>query len=118
MPRFVLAFGLFALGIADAHALTVLTAGKKAIFRPHSAWVRVGRDRGLATLADPTCAGGATSSLRVAAFPQATSRVVGAPTTTLACAGWRKGGTGFLYTDDGGAAPGIRRIIYTHGQLR
>ena len=118
MPRRVLAMGLLVLAAADARALSVLTSGKKATFKAHSAYVRVGKDRALATLVDPTCAGGAASSLQVAAFPQATSRVVGAPAITLACERWRKSKTGFLYTDDGNAAPGIRRILYTSGQLR
>jgi hypothetical protein len=118
MPRLVLALGLLVLAAADARALTVLTTGKKAAFKAHSAWVRVGKDRALATLVDPTCAGGLASSLQVAAFPQATSRVVGAPPAALACEHWRKGKTGFLYSDDGSTAPGIRRILYTNGQLR
>jgi hypothetical protein len=118
MPRPVTVLVLLVLAAADARALSVLTTGKKATFKTHSAWVRFGKDRALATLVDPTCAGGATSRLQLAAFPQATSRVVGAPPTALACERWRKGKTGFLYTDDGSTVPGIRRILYTTGQLR
>lgn len=117
MRRVPVTLALLLLVGADARALTVLTTGRQAIFRAESALVRVGKDRALASLVDPTCAGGVASSIQVAAFPQATSRVVGAPAAALACERWRKNAKGFVYTDDGAAAPGVRRIVYARGQL-
>lgn len=101
-----------------AEALTLLTEGKIGVFRrdPASgtgtAEVRVGRDRALATLEDPTaCPAGA--SVQILSYPTATNLVTGGPAVELPCERWTKVPGGYLYRDPSGAAGGIRSLRYT-----
>lgn len=101
----------------DAHALTVLTVGKKAVFRERgdraTAVVRFGRDPAFAAPADPTCAGGAVMALQVAAYPQATVRLDAQDEVTLPCEPWRRRGAGFVYRDKAGTHGGVRKVVYS-----
>lgn len=92
-------------------ALTVLTSGKHAIFRSTSGLVRVGRDRALAELVDPTCASELATTVQIGAYLQSTARLSTKPADTLPCEGWRKTRGGYVYTDDAGTV-GVRRIAY------
>jgi hypothetical protein len=100
----------------DAHAVTVLTVGKSAVFRRRdgvaSAVVRFGHDPAFAAVADPTCTGGATMTLQVAAYPQATVRVDAQPVLTLPCERWKRRRSGFVYRDPDGTAGGVRKVVY------
>jgi hypothetical protein len=108
---------LLLVAATPAAALTVLTTGKHAIFRPDSGLVRVGRDRALATLVDPTCAGGLASTVQVGAYLQSTFRLASEPAAALPCETWRRARGGFVYEDDGGTAGGVQRIAYTRNAL-
>ena len=81
------------LAATPARAITVVTVGKTAVLRQAkagaSALFRVGRDPALATLVDPTCAGGGRMTLQVASYPVATARVDALAKATLPCAGWK-----------------------------
>jgi hypothetical protein len=124
MPNVALVVVLLATfvppGVAAAR-LTVLTAGKQAAFRRSSGFVRVGGDPALATLVDPTCAGGATTKVQLGAYLQSTYRVKYAadPATeaVLDCAGWRPTRGGFMYEDATGARIGVKRVVYTRKKL-
>jgi hypothetical protein len=115
--RTVLALFLLLLAGPRAHALSVLTTGKHAVFRSRTGLVRFGQDRALAPLVDPTCAGGAAASIQVAAFPQATWRVVGPPAAALPCERWRRAAGGAVVYEDDGTVAGVRRIFYSSGRL-
>jgi len=99
-----------------ADALTVLTVGKTGVFRSRrgvpSALVRIGKDPAFTTLADPTCAGGATMSLQVSSYPQATLRVMAQPAATLPCEPWERSADGFVYRDPAGTHGGVRKVVY------
>ena len=103
--------GLVLTGV-PAHALTVLTADKQAVFRTGSALVRVGGDRALASLVDPTCPSGLASTLQVSAYLQATARVAAGPVIPLQCANWRRTHAGFVYRDK------AHRIVYSRDKLQ
>ncbi len=100
----------------DAHAVTVLTVGKTAVFRRRagvdSAVVRFGRDPAFASPADPTCTGGASMTLQVAAYPQATVRLDAGDVVTLPCKPWKRRRGGFVYRDHAGASGGVRKVVY------
>src|SRR5262245_46590477 len=85
-----LAVGTALAAPATAEALTLLVDEKTAIFRHDpgtgrgSAWIRVGRDPGLAELADPTvCPVGAT--VQISSYPSELNLVVGDPPVDLPC---------------------------------
>jgi hypothetical protein len=103
-----------------AHAFTLLTAGKRAVFRNHTrtgkaaAQIRVVRDRGLATLGDPTkCP--SSASLQIIATSN--NLLVGDPAVDLRCGNWRRIRGGYLYEDSTGSAGGVRQIRYTTQEL-
>lgn len=105
-----------------AHALTLLTEGKVGFFRydaasgTGSARLRVGADRALTVLEDPTgCPSSAT--VQIASYPTASNLVVGGPAVDLPCERWSRVPGGYLYRDPGGAAGGIRTLRYTQGGL-
>ncbi len=108
---------LVLLGAGTAHALTVLTAGKHAVFRTDSALVRIGKDRALATVLDPTCASGLATTFQVGAYLQSTWRLASSPEVTLPCDKWRKTRAGYAYEDDAGTSGGVQRITYTPKKL-
>jgi hypothetical protein len=116
MIRVLLA--VLALAVTRAEALTVLTVGTSAVFREHgdvaSARVHVGADPAFASLVDPTCSGGGTLTLQVAAYPSATARVDAEDVVTLPCAMWKKTARGYLYRDPAGTAGGVRKVVYDH----
>lgn len=120
MHRLVL---VVALGVVatEARAVSVLTVGKRAVFRDRggtaSALVTVGRDRAFATLADPTCGGGDTMRLQVASYPTATFRVDAQDLVELPCAGWKKRAGSFVYRDPAGSVGGVRKVVYGHARL-
>lgn len=110
------------LAATRADALTLLTEGKVGTFRHDpatgsgSAEVRVGRDRALATLEDPTtCPAGA--SVQILFYPTATNLVEGGPAVDLPCERWSRVPGGFFYRDASGAAGGIRSLRYTERGL-
>ncbi len=105
------------VGATPADALTVLTIGKHAVFRSESGLVRVGRDRALATLLDPTCASELPSTVQLGAYLQSTARLAAEPADTLPCDRWRRGRGGYVYEDDAGAAGGVRRIVYARDKI-
>lgn len=103
---------------ADAATLTLLTEGKLGVFRSEpatgagAASLRVGADRALATLEDPTvCPASATIAL--ASYPTALNLVVGGPAVELPCERWSRVPGGFLYRDPDGSAGGVRSVRYT-----
>jgi len=107
---------------ARAEALTLLTEGKLGAFRHDpatgsgSAEVRVGRDRALAVLEDPTvCPSGAT--VQILFYPTATNLVTGGPPVDLPCERWSRVPGGFYYRDPSGAAGGVRSVRYTERGL-
>ncbi len=95
-----------------AHAITVLTTGKRVAVRDGSTVIRVGADPNLAALVDPTACPSA-ASVRIASYPTARNLVVGPPAVALPCAGWKAIENGWLYQDDSGSAGGIRLVRYT-----
>jgi hypothetical protein len=102
---------------APAHALTLLTRSKVAVFRADrtKAVIRVGADRALAKLLDPTCP--TTSSIQVGSYPQATTRLVLQPLVALDCTKWRAVDGGFQYLDKAGSRGGVTKIVYTTRRL-
>ena len=115
--RFALAAALLCTGAAAHASVTVLTVGKRAVFRTDSALITFGRDRAFAVLADPTCAGGIASTLQIASYPEATARVAASAAVPLDCARWRRDGARYVYEDPSGSALGARRIVYASGRL-
>jgi tetratricopeptide (TPR) repeat protein len=103
---------LAALTAAPAHALTILTADKRARSDASGVTIRVGRDRALASIPDPSGCPAATS-VRIAYYPTSPSLVVGPPPAELPCAGWKRIRGGWLYRDDAAAVGGIRRVRLT-----
>jgi hypothetical protein len=107
---------------ARAEALTLLSAGKVAIFRDRlgsdkdGALIRFGPNRGLATLIDPTCTSGNPATLEIASYPQ-TNVVVSQGLVTLRCEHWRETRAGYVYEDATGAAAGVRKIVYSRRKL-
>jgi hypothetical protein len=101
-----------------AEALVLLTEGKVGVFRQDSAsgtgsaHVRVGADRGLIALEDPTVCP-ASASLRISYYPTATNLVTGGPAVELPCEGWSKVPDGYVYRDPAGSAGGVRHLRYT-----
>lgn len=103
---------------APAHALTLLTEGKVGVFRTDlatdtgSAQIRIGRDRALQALADPTrCP--SSASVQISFYPTATNLVTGGPAVELPCERWSRVPGGYLYRDPAGTAGGIRLVRYT-----
>jgi hypothetical protein len=104
-----------------ADALTLLTEGKVGFFRNDatsgvaSAVLRVGKDRALSALEDPTSCP-SSARLQIASYPTALNLVVGDPAVDLPCERWSRVPGGFLYRDPSGAAGGVRSVRYTeHG---
>jgi hypothetical protein len=110
-----------ALAATPARAITVVTVGKTAVLRQAkgsaSALFRVGRDPALATLVDPTCAGGGTMTLQVASYPVATARVDALPKATLPCTGWKRAGDGYVYRDPAGTTGGVQKVVYARSRF-
>jgi hypothetical protein len=111
---------LIALAVlaTPAHGLTLLTEGKSAVFRSDaatgagSAQIRVGRDRALTALEDPTrCP--SSASVEITGYPTATNLVTGGPAVALPCELWSRIPGGYLYRDPDGSAGGIRTVRYT-----
>jgi len=107
---------------APAAALTLLADAKTAAFAHDpstgrgSAWIRVGRDPGLAELADPTvCPVSAT--VQISSYPSALNLVVGDPPADLPCERWHHVPGGYAYSDPTGAAGGVRSLRYTRDGL-
>jgi hypothetical protein len=113
----VLAAALVAAGAAPGDALTLLSKGKVVTFRAdkRTAVLRVGRDRALTALIDPTCP--AASSVQVGSYPQATTRLELQPLVQLDCTKWRAVDGGFQYTDKPGSRGGVQKIVYTSRKL-
>lgn len=103
---------LAALTAAPAHALTILTADKRARSDASGVTIRVGRDPQLAAIPDPSGCPAATT-VRIAFYPTSPSLVVGPPPAELPCAGWKRIRGGWLYRDDAAAVGGIRRVRLT-----
>jgi hypothetical protein len=119
---FVVAIAIAAtLAATPARAITVVTVGKTAVLRQAKggagALFRVGRDPALATLVDPTCAGGGSMTLQVASYPVATARVDALAKVTLPCAGWKPAGDGYVYRDPAGATGGVQKVVYTRSRF-
>jgi len=102
---------------AGAATLTVLTVGKQAVFTAEKARVRIGRDPRLSPLADPQCEGVETR-VQLAAYPQATNRLVAQDEVVLPCANWKKTGKGYVYKDASGTAGGVTKIVYSASKLQ
>ncbi|HEY8517440.1 MAG TPA: hypothetical protein VIS07_18160 [Candidatus Binatia bacterium] len=109
---------LLLFGAERAEALILLTEGKLGVFRHDaasgrgSAHIRIGADRALRELRDPTvCPSSAT--LRIAYYPTATNLVTGGPTVELPCERWSRVSDGYVYRDPSGSAGGVRRVVYT-----
>jgi hypothetical protein len=117
-----LAVTVLVLSTAPASALTLLTTDKVAAFEHDlgtgegSAWVRVGRDRGLADLADPTVCP-ASATLQVSSYPSATSLIVADPPVSLPCERWIRIPDGYAYFDPTASAGGVRSLRYTREGL-
>ncbi len=111
---------LMAMVVAvPAHALTLFTAGKVADFRNPtgggaSAVIRLGRDRALRRLRDPTCPG--ASSLRFA-LSRRGADFENHGEDVLPCAQWHAIAGGFRYQAPAGGPGGVRDIIYTRRRL-
>ena len=109
---------VLALLASPAHALTLLTEGKSAVFRNDpatgtgSVQLRVGRDRALETLEDPTVCP-SSASIEVTGYPSATNLVTGGPAVALPCEGWSRIPGGYLYRDPDGTTGGVRTVRYT-----
>lgn len=103
---------LAALTAAPAHALTILTADKRARSDASGVTIRVGRDRALASIPDPSGCPAATT-IRIAYYPTSPSLVVGPPPAELPCTGWKRIRGGWLYRDDAAVVGGIRRVRLT-----
>ena len=116
-PSYLLA-SLLLLVATRGEALTLLTEGKVGVFRydsasgTGSAALRVGKDRALVTLADPTVCP-AIASVKIGSYPTALNLVVGGPAVDLPCERWSRVPGGYLYRDPSGAAGGIRTVRYT-----
>jgi hypothetical protein len=96
---------------APSHALTLLTAGKLAVFQsPAGARVRVGHDRAFRTLRDPTCP--TKSSLRFALSRTGADFEDHGP-VALECAAWRRVRGGYRYEAADPAPGGVQEIVYT-----
>jgi hypothetical protein len=109
----VLAF-VGCLAPASADALTLFTVGKTGEFRSPaggepSALVRVGRDRALTALVDPTCP--TTSSVRFA-LSRTGADFEDHVEISLPCASWRAVRGGFRYRASEPAPGGVREIVY------
>jgi len=101
-----------------AHGLTLLTSGKVGVFRSPpdggaTAIVRLGRDRAIRTLINPTCP--TTSSLRLALSRG--GKDFEEQKIDLPCQGWRLAKGSYRYTAAEGGPGGVREIRYSHGNL-
>jgi hypothetical protein len=89
-----------------AGALTLLTAGKRAVLTPRGVRIHVGRDRAFRDLpAGASCPAGA--SVEITGYASATGLIGGGPTVPLPCERWHAGRDGWDYRDDSGSAGGI-----------
>ena len=95
--------------LAAADGITVLTAGKVAVFKNGRGTVRVGRDVQLAAAPSPVCP--AASTVELSSYPEPTQRVIVATTRALDCTKWKAKRGGFVY-DDPAAPGGVRAIRY------
>jgi hypothetical protein len=116
------AVAALAVTAGSGSALTLLTTDKVAAFEHDadtgegSARIRVGRDRGLKELADPTvCPVSAT--LQISSYPSTTSLIVGDGPFPLPCERWHRIPDGYAYFDPNGDAGGIRSVRYTQEGL-
>jgi hypothetical protein len=102
---------------AGAATLSVLTVGKQAVFTAEKARVRIGHDPRLSPLADPRC-DGVVTRIQLAAYPQATNRLVVQDEVVLPCANWKKAGKAYVYKDESGTAGGVTKVIYSATKLQ
>lgn len=116
-PSLAAVIALLALA-SPAHALTLLTEGKAAVFRSDpakgtgSVQFRVGGDRALKSLEDPTVCP-SSASVEITGYPTATNLVTGGPAVALPCERWSRIPGGYLYRDPDGSAGGVRLVRYT-----
>src|SRR5262245_18447599 len=115
LVRFALVTLLLLPRLAAADGITVLTAGKVAVFRNGRGIVRVGRDPQLTSAPSPACP--AASQVALSAYPEPTQRVVTVTTHDLDCTRWKRAAGGFVY-DDPAATGGVRAIRYGRKGLR
>lgn len=99
----------------NAHAVTVLTAGKRAVLRTGGGVLRVVADPALAGLPEP-CAGSTPPRLILSSYPQATLRVVTHVDVSLPCAGWTRTRDGWRYEGKGRSA-GVERVVLSPRRL-
>jgi len=110
---------LLAFVPSPAVAFQLLTRDKVARYRAvgepgkSTATIRIGADRFLQTLQDPTCP--STSSVQLSAYPSDTLRIETTADVALDCAKWKPTKTGFRYADPTGT---VRSIRYSPTGLR
>lgn len=117
MPRpprltFVLAY-LLAAPVASP-ALTLLTAGKRGLFRSTSVLLRVDGDPAVQSPRDPTCP--ASSSLRFA-LSRRGADFEDHGEVELPCAGWQRTRAGYRYAAGPGGPGGVREVVLGRGRL-
>ena len=112
-----------ATDVAQAQYAELLTAGRRAKFTVDavsgegSAKIRIGADRLLAALGDPSVCP-SSSAVRIRFYTTADSLMVGGPRVELPCANWRADGHGYRYRDRTGAAGGVTKIRYSSRGLK
>jgi hypothetical protein len=116
-PRVAALAGIVLVSQTAGATLRVLTVGKQAVFTAEKARVRIGHDPRLSPLADPRC-DGVETRIQLAAYPQATNRLVAEDEVVLPCANWKKTGKGYVYKDEAGTAGGVTKIIYAAAKLQ
>jgi hypothetical protein len=114
---------MFFANAAAAAEFTLLTAGRRSKFVSDvtkgsgRANIRVGRDRGLATLEDPTqCP--SSSAIQIRFYTSADSLRVGGDRAELPCGNWKATANGYAYRDRTGAAGGVTKIRYSSKRLK
>ncbi len=106
-----LAAGSVFSSVASATDFTLLTTDRRAnfTFNPVAsegkALIRVGRDRGLQTLEDPTVCP-SSSSIRIRFYTTDQSLMEGGATAELPCGNWKASRSGYRYRDRSGMAGG------------
>jgi hypothetical protein len=112
----VLAWLVAAAACPSSSPAAILTAGRSvrilnAAGREPLVTVRIGRDPALRRLADPTCP--APSSVTFA-FARESLAVDDRGAKRLPCAGWRRTGDGYHYSDPTAVPGGVQDVVYTH----
>jgi hypothetical protein len=117
-----LAAGSVFSSVASATDFTLLTTDRRAnfTFNPVAsegkALIRVGRDRGLQTLEDPTVCP-SSSSIRIRFYTTDQSLMEGGATAELPCGNWKASRSGYRYRDRSGMAGGVTKIRYSTSGL-